>query len=263
MLTIHDLFPLINPELSLEGQSSLFENIKPNLDKIDRIIAVSQSTKNDIMKYLDVHEDKITMIYEGVDEKYKPVEDCSKIKKKYGVDKFILFVGTLEPRKNIPNLIKAFAKLNSTEYKLVITGKKGWKYKSIFNTAESLKITDKTVFTGYVPEDDLPALYSAADLFVYPSLYEGFGIPPLEAMACGTPVITSNRSSLPEVAGNAALLVDPEDTDELAEAMMKVIGDSCLRDVMTKRGFEQAKKFSWDQCVRKTIRVYKQIEEAT
>lgn len=259
ILTIHDLVPLFNPEISMEGLSDYYNRLKNELYKIDMFIAVSEHTKKDIMKYLDVPEHKIRVIYEAADESYKPVKDHSGIKKKYGLDKFILSVGTLEPRKNIPNLIKAFGKLNRRDYKLVITGKKGWKYEEIFRLVESLGLGDRIKFLGYILDEELPALYSAAELFVYPSLYEGFGLPPLEAMACGTPVIVSNRSSLPEVVGDAGILIDPEDTDGIAEAMEKILQQPSLRKELSEKGLQQAKKFSWSKCASETIELYKQI----
>ena len=230
----------------------------------DKIIADSNSTKRDLINYFNVPAEKIKVILLAADEKFKPLdhEEINEVKQRYKLDfPFILYVGTLEQRKNIPTLIKAFYKLkkDETKQKLVIAGGKGWKYKEIFETIDKLNLQKDVIFTGYVLDEDLPALYNAADLFVYPSLYEGFGLPPLESMACGTPVITSNTSSLPEVVGDAGIMVDPYDVDRLADAMHKVLSNEELREDMIKRGLERAKMFSWDKTARETLRVYEEV----
>ncbi|HIP90277.1 MAG TPA: glycosyltransferase family 1 protein, partial [Candidatus Nanopusillus sp.] len=222
IITVHDLIPFIIPKEHTKIRVLIYKLLLPKtLRTVDKIISVSHHTRKDIIKYFKIPEDKIEVIYNGVDEKYKPLseEEINNIKEKYSINyPFILYVGTLEPRKNIPTLIKAYYKLKKQglPHKLVITGKKGWKYRSIFKTINKLNLRKDVIFTGYVPDEDLPTLYNAADLFVYPSLYEGFGLPPLEAMACGTPVITSNTSSLPEVVGDAGIMVDPYDVDGLS-----------------------------------------------
>lgn len=218
----------------------------------------------DIIRYFKIPENKIKVIYLGVDEDYKPLSETEirKVRQKYHLNyPFILYVGSLISHKNIPTLIKAFYKLKKygLPHKLVITGKRGWKYKNIFEIISKLNLQKDVVFTGYVQREDLPALYNAADLFVYPSLYEGFGLPPLEAMACGTPVITSNTSSLPEVVGNAGIMVDPYDIDGLAKAMYEVLTNEGLRAELRKRGLERAKMFSWKKTAEETLNVYKGI----
>ena len=184
------------------------------------------------------------------------------IKARYNIaGDYILFVGTLQPRKNLIRLIEAFSNLQSpiSNIQLIIAGKKGWLYEETFRQVEELGLEWKVVFTDYAPEGDLPALLSGASLFVFPSLYEGFGLPVLEAMACGTPVVCSNVSSLPEVAGEAAILVDPLDVEELATAMERVLGDEELRAELTERGFEQARRFSWEKCARQTLDVLERV----
>jgi glycosyltransferase involved in cell wall biosynthesis len=173
-------------------------------------------------------------------------------------DRFILFVGTLEPRKNVANLIQAYAQLPPDRPPLMLIGGKGWLYDEIYERIEALNLSDEIHFVGYVPLDDLPWWYNAAELFVYPSLYEGFGLPPLEAMACGTPVITSSSSSLPEVVGQAGVLVDPNDSQMLAEAMQHVLVDTDARTRMKAAGVERAKGFSWEQTARHTLGSYRQ-----
>jgi len=167
----------------------------------------------------------------------------------------------LEKRKNIPTLIKAFyeSKRRRTNHKLVIVGKKGWKYDDIFETIDALNLKNEVIFTGYVPKEDLVKFYNTADLFVYPSVYEGFGLPPLEAMACGCPVITSNISSLPEVVGNAGITVNPYDVEELVEAMYRVLNDEDLRKELSKKGLERSKLFSWRKTAEETWKVYEEV----
>lgn len=265
VVTVYDLTPFITPKEHTTIRVSIYRTFFPRtLKTADMIIVDSYSTKNDIVRYFKIPEEKLRVIHLGVDEDYKPLpeDNVEKIKQKYNLNyPFILYVGTLEPRKNIPTLIKAFYKLKKSglPHKLVITGKKGWKYKDIFELIDKLELQKDVVFTGYVPKEDLPALYNAADLFIYPSLYEGFGLPPLEAMACGTPVITSNTSSLPEVVGNAGIMVDPYDVDGLAKVMYEVLTNEGLREELRKKGLERAKLFSWKKTAEETLKVYEEV----
>ena len=265
VMTIHDLTPTLFPHTFNLAPVLLHKLLLPRtLKTADKIIADSNSTKKDLMNHFNIPEEKIRVILLAADEKFKPLsnKEIKEAKQKYSLNfPFILYVGTLEPRKNIPSLIKAVYKLKkkNLQYKLVIAGKKGWKYKEIFETINKLNLQNDVVFTGYVSDEDLPALYNAADMFVYPSIYEGFGLPPLEAMACGTPVITSNTSSLPEVVGDAGIMIDPPDVDGLADAMHKVLTDGGLRADMTKKGLERAKIFSWEKCARETLEVYEEV----
>ena len=264
--TVHDLTPLLFPEHHVLGRPLIFRMMfLTTLKNADGIIADSESTRKDILKYINIPQGKITVIYPGVDyERYKPLskKEVQVINEKYAFEfPYILYIGTLEPRKNIPFLIEAFHAIKKTgiKHKLVIVGRKGWKYKEIFEIVERLGLQKDIIFTGYVPAEDLPKFYNAADLFVYPSLYEGFGLPPLEAMACGTPVITSNTSSLPEVVGDAGIMVGPYDVSKLADAMLKVLKDEGLRQDMIGRGLERAKLFSWEKTARETLRVYEKV----
>jgi len=238
------------------------------LKTADKIITVSNSTKNDLMNHFNIPKEKIRVIFEAADEKFKSLnnKETKEVKYKYHLNfPFILYVGGLAVHKNIPALIKAFYKVKKKgiQHKLVITGTKRWKYKEIFETIDKLDLQNDVVFTGYVSDEDLPALYNAADLFVYPSIYEGFGLPPLEAMACGTPVITSNTSSLPEVVGDAGIMVDPYDVNGLADAMHEVLANEGLRANMIKNGLERAKMFSWEKCARETLKVYEEVYNQT
>jgi len=265
VITVYDLVPIKFPQTHCIDSILAHKYIlKHSLKHTTKIISISYSTKRDITEYFKIPEEKIEVIHLGVDEDYKPLpeNEIEKIKQKYNLNyPFILYVGTLEPRKNIPTLLKAYYKLKKQglPYKLVITGKKGWKYRNIFELINRLNLQREVVFTGYVPREDLPALYNAADLFVYPSLYEGFGLPPLEAMACGTPVITSNTSSLPEVVGNAGIMVNPYDVNGLAKAMYEVLTNDGLREELRKRGLERAKMLSWKKTAEETLKVYEKV----
>lgn len=265
ILTVHDLTPFIVPSESKFGRPTIHKILFPRtLRNADKIIADSYNTKKDLINYFKIPADKIRVIYLAASEKFKPLDNQGiyTFKEKYGFNfSFILYVGTLEGRKNIPFLIKSFYEFRkkSQNVKLVIAGKKGWKYKNIFSMIDELNLNNEIIFTGYVPEEDLPGLYSSADLFVYPSIYEGFGLPPLEAMACGCPVITSNISSLPEVVGDAGIMVDPYNVDELSSAMYKVLNDSVLRKDLVTKGLNRAKMFNWEKCAKDTINVYREV----
>ncbi len=266
ILTIHDLTPILFPETFGLIHVLLQRYVLPvTFKNIDMIIADSENTKKDIIKYFKIEEEKIKVVYLGIDGKFKPLENINNINGNYDINSpFILYVGTLEPRKNIPSLIKAYYKLRKkgVEHKLVIAGGKGWKYKQIYEQVNKLKLQKEVIFMGYVPEDDLPKMYNAADLFIYPSFYEGFGLPPLEAMACGCPVITSNTSSLPEVVGDAGIMIDPYNIDELASAMDEILSNERLREEMIKKGLRRAKIFSWEKTAEETMQVYNEIHKA-
>ena len=266
ILTIHDLTPVLFPETHGLIHAYMQKHVVPmTLKNIQIIIADSENTKRDIANYFKISDDKIKVVYIGIDEKFRPSANARNIREKYNIgDYFILYVGTLEPRKNIPTLIRAFyiAQKKGVNCKLIIAGGEGWKYQGIYKAVEDLKLSNSIIFLGYVPDDDLPQLYSAADLFIYPSLYEGFGLPPLEAMACGCPVISSNTSSLPEVVGEAGLMVNPYDADEIANAIYKGLNDEKLREKMIEKGLERAKTFSWKKCAEKTLEVYESVGDA-
>jgi glycosyltransferase involved in cell wall biosynthesis len=251
-------------ETNLTWKSSLkFIKNRTNI-----MICDSVSTKNDCMKLLKIPEKRLKVIPLSADEQYKPIKNKEHIrdelKREYNIDyPFILFVGTLEKRKNVPILLKSFYKLKKSKlnHKLVIVGGKGWKYTRIFDLIEGLNLENDVIFTDYVSDEYLVKLYNAADLFVYPSLYEGFGLPPLEAMACGCPVITSNTSSLPEVVGDAGVMVDPNDIDSLTESMIKILTDNEYREEMGRKSLERAHMFSWKKTAEETWDVYKEVLE--
>ncbi len=267
VFTLHDLIFLFHPETHKPLNRWFLALMMPRfLRAADAIIAVSECTKRDAVRHYGIPEEKITVIYEGVSPRFRPAdpETVRAVRAKYGLpERFILYVGTIEPRKNLTALLEAYAALLSrnTRYaaRLVIVGKKGWLYEGFFRRLRELGLEERVHFTGYVPDEDLPALYSAATLFVFPSLYEGFGLPVLEAMACGTPVVCSGTSSLPEVAGDAALLVDPTDIPALAAAMERALTDEALRASLRARGLERARRFTWEEAARQTITIYRSV----
>jgi len=263
VLTVHDLIFLLFPEYHLPLNKWFLNRFMPLfVRRADAIIAVSQCTKDDLIRHYAVPSEKIAVVYEGVDARFQPVTDLdalAQVQARYGLpERYILSVGTIEPRKNLTTLLEAYRTLRAqgSELKLVIVGKKGWLYEGFFRRLRELGLEGEVVLPGFVLDGDLPALYSAAELFVFPSLYEGFGLPPLEAMACGTPVIASNASSLPEVVGEAGVLIDPRDVSGLAEAMRRVLTDERLREEMQIKGLERAKQFTWGRAAAMTLEVY-------
>lgn len=265
VLTIYDLSFLVYERHAIKSARLHYaRRIKSYAQGAHVIITISENSRKDIIRYLDIPPERIVVIPGGKDERFKPENDpvsISAIKGKYALNKpFILYVGTLEPRKNLVGLIQAYERSKSRkEYQLVIVGRRGWVYKEIFKTVEKLKLTKEIVFTEYVPDNDLPALYNAASLFVFPSLYEGFGLPPLEAMACGTPVVTSKVSSLPEVTADAAFLVDPFDIEEIKDSIDLVLSDQRLASSLRKKGLQRAALFTWEKTAEKTLAVYRKL----
>lgn len=232
------------------------------LRRTNGIITISASTQRDMeAQYSPLPPSRV--IYPGVHSRFHPVKDenlLAVIRARYQLPaRFMLYVGTIEPRKNLPVLIRAFQQAALEGVKLVIGGKKGWMYEETFAQVQALGLADRIIFTGFVADEDLPALLSLAEIFVFPSQYEGFGFPVVEAMACGAPVITSNVSSLPEVSGDAALLIAPTDVAGLAEAMRHATSDAGLRAAMAEKGIAQAARFTWRRCALETVAFYEEI----
>ncbi|MCX7839332.1 MAG: glycosyltransferase family 4 protein [Anaerolineae bacterium] len=232
----------------------------------DYLIAISESTKRDLVELVGARPERVRVIYCGKDDAFAPPTDRAALeawRAARGVpDKIILFVGTIEPRKNIVRLLRAFARAKRAAHlphRLVLIGARGWKYAEVDRTLAQENLANDVLFVGYVPQDELPRWYQAADVFVYPSLYEGFGMPPLDAMASGTPVITSNAASLPEVVGDAALQVSPTDEDALADAIIRVLTDPALREQMIARGLAQAARFAWTRAAHETMALYRAV----
>lgn len=238
---------------------------KRQAKRAQKIIAVSESTKKDLVEIYKIPAGKVQVVYSGADPVSRipyPASGTAEIRKKYGLpDKYILYLGTIEPRKNIVGLIKAFElfctkyQALSAKYKLVIAGAKGWLYRDVFRAYMNSPQKSDIVFTGFVENDDKREVCKSADLFVYPSFFEGFGFPPLEAMAAGVPVIASSSSSLSEAVGSGALTVDPYNIGELAWAMNELLANQRIRNKMIEKGREQVKKFSWEKCAQETLEI--------
>lgn len=262
VLTVHDLIYHLFPEYHKPLNYWFLNRAMPLfVQRARAIIAISESTKRDLIRCYGVHPDKITVVYEAAAPYFRPVspEAIAAVRARYGLPEgFILTVGTIEPRKNLPRLLDALQRLRQKgdDARLVVVGSKGWLYEGFFRRLEELQLEDTVLLPGYVPDADLPAVYSAAMLCVLPSLYEGFGLPVLEAMACGTAVVCSRTSSLPEVGGDAVRYFNPTDVEEMAEAIAAVWRDEALRMEMGKRGLAQAARFSWARTAEETMAVY-------
>ncbi|VAW38961.1 Glycosyl transferase, group 1 [hydrothermal vent metagenome] len=260
VITVYDLsfyhFPERFPRLQrlyLSGQT------RRSCHRAKRIITISESSRQDVHRFFDVPLGRIDVVVPGVDAVYRPLpkEEVAAFRTKQEIERFVLHVGTLQPRKNIPMLIEAFAQLDDAELKLVLVGGKGWLYDDIFEQVKRLGLVEQVVFTGYVPDDELPLWYNAAELLVFPSLYEGFGMPVVEAMACGTPVIASNSSSIPEAVGEAGLLFEPNDVQSLVQQMTAVLHNPTLQNKLIEQGLHHAQTFSWERAGRETAVVYR------
>jgi glycosyltransferase involved in cell wall biosynthesis len=238
--------------------------LKNALFNVDKIISISHFTKSEIIDtFPQIPESKIETIHLGVEDIFCEINDDEKnrLKIKYQLPKqFILSVCTIEPRKNLKKVLQAFALIkDKIDHQFILVGSYGWKSNDLEEYISKLNITDRVKFLGFVPKNDLPGLYGTADAFVYASLYEGFGLPPLEAMACGCPVISSNCTSIPEVVGDAGLLVDPDSVEQISDAMLKVCDSKSLQNDLKKKGIDRSKKFTWENCAKRTIDVYKSV----
>lgn len=266
VVTIHDLGYLYHKDAHRTVDwCYLHLSTMYNARAATRIIADSEATKRDLIEKYSISPEKIVTVYLAHDEHFKPVEnegEVNAVLDRYRIDEeYFLALGTLQPRKNLMGAIAAFAtakRVHSIKHKLVIAGKPGWLAEAIYKKARSLGIENDVVFTGYVADKDLPALLTAATALVFTSLYEGFGLPALEAMACGTPVIASDVSSLPEVVGDAGVLVDPQDTVAISTAMARLAADQRLRAELSVKGLQRSKLFSWKKCAEETLEVIRQ-----
>jgi glycosyltransferase involved in cell wall biosynthesis len=264
VVTVHDLIPYILEDTVGPGYLKIFKREMPRiLEEAEHIITVSENSRQDLEQIMGVPKERITVIFEAPESTYKPIRRevaKARIKNKYKIaNPFILYIGGFSPRKNLRGLVKAFQKIYQelkVPYNLVILGKHSRDYQGIKELAEKLDLTDRVLFPGFASVQDLPFFYNAAELFVYPSFYEGFGLPPIEALACGTPTITSNVSSLPEVVGEAAILIDPHDPLDLATAMHRVLTEPDLEQDLRKKGPKRAGYFSWTKTAAQTLKVY-------
>ncbi len=260
---IHDITPVLFPEYHPRASSFFHKLLLPIITKnADAIITNSQHTQKDLMEHYPKAKDKSSVVYLGKEAQFQPTQDAS-ILKKYGIQQpYIFFVGTLEPRKNLSVLVKAYEAFRQTSnqnIQLVLAGKKGWKIEDLLSTIEASSYKDDIVLTNYVERSELPTLYSMAEVFVYPSLYEGFGLPVLEAMACGTAVITSNVSSLPEVGGEAALYFDPKDINELSAKMKELLNNKSILKEREQLCLKQAAQFSWKKAAQETLNIIENL----
>lgn len=269
VVTVYDISVLTHPECHRKANiNHCLAGIKDAVSYADAIISISKHTKDDLIRYFDADPEKIAVTHLAARPEFSHVADIGELQRvrvRYGLPgSYILFIGSLEPRKNVKTLLRAYSVLSENikkEFPLVIAGGRGWLNSDIPGLVSELGIKDKVLFAGYVDDGDLSAMYSAASLFVYPSLYEGFGLPILEAMACGTPVVTSNTSSMPEVAGDAAVLIDPVDIENLSFTMGQLLENNAKRNEMILKGFERASVFSWEKCARETLDVYRKVAD--
>ncbi|MEP7290617.1 MAG: glycosyltransferase family 1 protein [Chloroflexota bacterium] len=263
LLTVHDLSFVRVPETASPALKSYLDRVVPrSVKRADHILADSQATKDDLIALYGTPPQKITVLLSGVDPRFQPTADPAILQKyKIPARPYIFSVGTVQPRKNYIRLIHAVAALRSrgSDIGLVIAGGKGWLDDPIYAAITAAKMQEYVQFIGFADDADLPALYSAAHITAVPSLYEGFGIPVLESMACGTPVLTSNLSSLPEVAGNAALTVDPTDLEAIVESLQRLIDDESLRALLVTRGTVRAREFSWERSAQQLHAIYAQM----
>ncbi|MDO6355768.1 glycosyltransferase family 1 protein [Caloramator sp. CAR-1] len=262
--TIHDLIPYIMPETVGKGYLKKFLTEMPKIiQKSDLIITVSNCSKKDIIRFFNVYESKVKVTYLAAEKYFKPLDKelCRNyLKSKYNINfDFLLYLGGFSKRKNVKSIILAYSKLLknlSKDIRLVILGQAKDEKDELEKMCFDLNLEEKVIFTGYVPYEDLPYFYNASTIFLYPSLYEGFGLPPLEAMSCKTPVITSNVTSIPEIVGDGALLIDPKDIDALQKAIEELLSNDKLREDIANKGYERSKLFTWEKTVKETLNIY-------
>lgn len=278
VLTVHDLSFLRVPECYVPAFRRYLETaVSRAVARAERILADSESTRRDLIALMDVDPDRVIRIYPGVESRFQPIldpETLSRTRQRYHLpDRFILGLGTLQPRKNYSGLLEAFhqllntatddtsqAAIDDSELHLVIVGGKGWLYDDFLRQMHEAGLEGRVHLTGFVQDVDLPAIYNLALAFAFPTWYEGFGLPVLEAMACGTPVVAADNSSLPEVVGRAGLLVDAADPQAMASALARLLSDGDLRGNLVAAGLEQAKQFRWDTAARMLLGVYERLE---
>jgi glycosyltransferase involved in cell wall biosynthesis len=266
IVTIHDLAFKHYPHFLKKkfGQFFSFFKTKRDVHRANRVIAVSEHTAKDVREFFKIDREKVKVVYHGVDPDFRPdvpTASVLEMKRKYHIlaPQYILWVGTLEPRKNLRTLIQMYDELKSlhAEYNLILAGGLGWQYEDILQMAQALG--PKVQITGYLPREDLVPLYAGAALFVYPSLYEGFGMPLLEAMASGVPIVAARTSSIPEVIGNAGILVDPLNIAEMGEAVGRVLTDRSVSASLREKGIERARGFTWERAARETLKIYQEV----
>lgn len=266
VVTVHDLAFMRHPERFPAAKARYLRTaVEWSVRRASHVIAVSGHTKHDVIEFFGAPEDRVTVVYSGVDRSFRPFDDYvgdRLRRKRTGGRPYVLYVGTLEPRKNLDVLLRAFASARQEaglEHVLVLVGARGWMDEELFRLTRELRLEDHVLFTGYVPPEELPGWYNSADLFAYPSAYEGFGLPLLEAMACGVPVVTTASSALVEIAGDACITVEPGSEEALRMALLRVLSDRTLACALRDAGLERAAMFSWEQAARQTVDVYEQV----
>ncbi len=266
VLTVHDLAFLLYPQCAdAKLRDYLMAAVPRSVRQASFIVADSENTRNDVICLLGAVPERTAVVPGGVEPRFRPADSAAvdSLRQRLGLTApFILSVGMMEPRKNWQGLIQAYSQARARHHlphQLVLAGPRGWLWESILEERERSPFRNDVVFVGFVPDEDLPALYSAADVFAFPSFYEGFGLPPLEAMACGTPVVVSDAASLPEVVGDAGLTVPPEDVDRLAEALAQLVTDEQQRARLREAGLARAATFTWERAAERMLAVYKQV----
>lgn len=265
--TVHDLIPYVLPDTCGKSYLDKFTDEMPYIvESCDRIITVSEYSKQDIIKYFGIPAEKIEVVYLAADSRFRMMQKekaWNFLKKEYNYSNdYILYLGGFSPRKNVDGLLEAYGRIYKElpgYYELVLLGASKDNHYELRKKVEDMGLSDRVVFAGYVPYEHLPYFYNCASLFVYPSLYEGFGLPPLEAMTCGTPTITTNVTSIPEVVGDGAVMVNPYDTDDLTDNIIELLSDIDLREQLTRKGLRRAYSFSWKKTAIETIKVYEDV----
>jgi glycosyltransferase involved in cell wall biosynthesis len=270
VVTIHDLVAFTHPE-TVPWKYAMYMRrlIRRAVRSADRVITVSDYVHDDLVRRLHVSPRKLESVRSGVSDDFRRADDTAveRVRERFSLRRpYLLFVGNLEPRKNLPGLVRAFREVRARAPQpvdLVVCGKVAWKSEALLRELSAVDLAGSVHVTGYVRSADLPALYSGAEVFVFPSFWEGFGFPVLEAMACGTPVVSSNVSSIPEVAGDAALLVDPRSLPEISEAVLLLLRDGTKRSELVRKGLERARAFSWSETARRTLETYRHALQST
>ncbi len=266
--TVHDLIALDHPGLCKNSTAIYFRLCLPQtIKKAAKIIVVSDTVKRDLLRtFTGISPERSKTIYHGLSSRFKPVKDMDRLaacRSKYKLpDRYLIFVGNIEPKKNIVKLLRSFQLLISDyglEHKLVIVGKKGWKYSDVFRFIRQTALDDRIIFTGYADDQDIPVLYSMADVCLFPSLYEGFGLPVIEAMACGCPVVVSNRGALPEISREITPPLLPEDVAGIAAQTHRLIEDAAYRHSVIEKGLRHSAQFSWEKAAEQTLQVYRDV----
>jgi len=265
IVTVHDLAYLKFPDRFSTARRLYYRtSVVRGARRAAHVIADSESTRQDLIELGGIPAERITVVHLGVEDTFAPVDDAAaaaRVRAKYSLPhRFFLFVGTIEPRKNVASIVEAYTQLaGDLDIDLVIAGRRGWKFGPLYRQIERTAPAGRILMPGRIDDEDLPALYSCAEAFVWPTLYEGFGLPLLEAMACGTPVITSDIDVVREVVGDAAMLVDPRSPAELADAMRRVVSAGDFRDELARRGIARARKFPWEQTAARTLAVFQRV----